>query len=131
VSSNRRGYDDDHWRDAMAAFKGASTAFRIFRWVSTLIRKEMIEHAAAEAERALEADLVSGKLENERLGTEEDLERLGLLDGPGFFLGTFNGRPVRLSLDYHLTIMAMAGLGKTTSLSAPGIIRLLKGADDG
>ena len=125
----RRDPDDggDHWRSAFAFLQGLSKALKVASWGGTQAKKAMIRHAAAEAERAIVEDQVSGRLENARLGTEEDLEKLGLLDGPGFLLGYINGRPVRLSLDYHLAIMAMAGLGKTTSLTAPGIIRLLQG----
>ena len=125
------GTDSDHWRAVFAFGHGLAKAFKVAGWGGMQVRKAMIRHAAAEAEAALDADVVSGKLENARLGTEADLEELGLLDGPGFLLGYFNGRKVTLTPDYHLTIMAMSGLGKTTSLTAPGIIRLLMGDANG
>lgn len=121
------GEENDHWRAAFAFLHGLSKAMKVAGWGGTQVKKVMIHQAAAEAVRAIEEDRISQKLENSSLGGEEQLEQLGLFDGHGFLLGYFNGRQVRLSLDYHLLIQAQAGFGKTTSLSAPGIVRLLLG----
>lgn len=124
-------YANDHWRGLSKSSGGMISALGMFRmmgWLFGASRQAYIWHAANQANRQLADGQVSGKLEDARLGTFDDLKALGMLEPGGFRLGYMNGHPVSLKDDYHICIMGMAGLGKTTSLSAPGTMHLLKGS---
>lgn len=127
----RKRIDNDHWRSARNMERTLSGLAKILGGGITLTRMGLMYYESERASRAIDEGTVSGKLENARLGTLDDLAKLGMLEPPGFHLGYFDGRPVYLKNDWHLAIMGMAGLGKMSSISAPNIIRLLRGGDEG
>lgn len=124
-------HGNEHWKSVAELLSSLSIFGQASRRLFFVGRAAMIWAEALEANRRIDEGAVSGKLEDSGLGTLEDLERLGMLGAPGFRLGSFEGHSVNLPQDWHVAIMGMAGAGKTTSLSAPNIIRLLKGDEAG
>ena len=103
------------------------TASRIFDVLHTFQGRIKAERIAHENQSNIEQGVISGKLENARLGTYEDALEKGLIrpfSEGGIYLGMLNGQPMVTNKDWHITCVAMAGAGKTSSICIPNIITL-------
>lgn len=80
---------------------------------------------AEEARKIIEEGIVSGRLQNDELGTLADLEALGMLEPLGPLLGFFEGRRVYMGQSsMHLSVQGLTGTGKFTTFCAPNLIHM-------
>lgn len=114
-----------HQAGGAELLKGLGRMNGFLKWFFFGARAMYIWGENLEANKALRSGEVSGKLEDARLGTLEDLDKLGMLDGNGWLLGQFDGHNVCLPHDYHLCCQGVAGMGKTSSFTIPNIIKAM------
>ena len=125
-------------RDSKQSLNGIlQTAFTINRVLEIWHTIQGRKRSFLEAEKArilIEKGDISGKLQNSSLGTLEDAIDLGLIKNDdeqygGVYLGHFDGHPLFLPNDHHLTVCGMAGSMKSLSIILPNIISLGLGGE--
>lgn len=113
------------------------TAFTLNRVIEIFLTNQGRRRSFLEAEKSkelIESGDVSGKLQNSNLGTLDDAIRLGLIKKDdeklgGVYLGHFEGHPLFLPNDHHLTVCGMAGSMKSLSIILPNLISLGLGGE--
>ena len=106
------------------------TLHRVLEMLHTTQGRKRAEKAALENEQRIAQGLVSDRQENNRLGILNDLESdnyaRSFSEG-GLYLGMLDDKPLLRKDDWHVTCVAMAGAGKTTSICIPNILTLAMG----
>ncbi len=130
MKRKERCFENDH-RSLLGSSRGQTNTLNstvgILSWLFLAGRSLHILRETAETNQRIAAGEAFGLLENARLGTLDDLEKLGMPEPGGFHIGFFEGHEINLHADWHVCIMGMAGYYKTTSLTAVNGIRLLLG----
>ena len=110
--------------------KGGLTLLKVVQKLFNAGRTAYIWNENLAANKTIAEGVTSGKLEEARMGTLQDLGRLGMVGGEmGFLLGICEGQEVRLPQDYHIAVAGPAGMGKTSCFTMPNILRAVQGGE--